>query len=332
MRKPASSKRVLNAHPTLHECSKGRLHKNFEISAQLKPYADRLRVTIAHLDLSNPKDRLRLDDDARSKMIDILIKNKLSNEVAQRAVAQALDIAADHQFDVLRLDQDMGRLAQSDNDRERLTKQLRTLAQMISRLPPAPRGKLNKIIVEQEWVNFDTEMFHELIHAILDALKKSSPAVIAAKAISAIKEAHRDSTNSAASKIVPTARPAICELWEIIPAETRTQVEASLRNWRPPTRRPTIEFLSQVVGLLETFQPQLKRGRRPAIERRFAQQVAGIWDSLGLHAGRASNGRSDCQSAFQQFTRLALRAVRDGSRLSGRQITNLKSEHQTHRR
>jgi hypothetical protein len=331
MRKPARSKRARNAHPTPHEYSKGRLHDNFEISAKFKPYANQLRVRIARLDLIDPKDRLQLED-ARTKMTDILIKNKISNEVAQRAVARALDIAADHQFDVLRLDQDLGRLAQSGNDRDRLTKRLRNFAQMIPRLPPLARGKLNKIIVEQEWMNFDTEMFHELIHALLDALKKSSPAVIAAKAISAIKEAHRDSTNSAASKIVPTARPAICELWEIIPAETRTRVEASLRNWRPPTRRPTIEFLSHVVALLETFQPRLRRGRRPAIEQRFAQQIAGIWDSLGWNVGRACNGSSDCQSTFQQFTRLALTGVRDGSRLSGRQITNLKSRRQTHRR
>jgi hypothetical protein len=181
-------------------------------------------------------------------------------------------------------------------------------------------------------MNFDTERFHEFIDAILGALKKSFPAVIAAKTISAIKETHRDSRNSSASKIVRTAPPAMFDLWEIIPAETRTQVEAGVRNWQPPTRRPAIEFLSHVVALLETFQPRLKRGRRPAIERRFAQQVAGIWDSLGLHVGRAYNGRSDCQSTFQQFTRWALSAVRDGSRLSGRQITNMKSARQTHRR
>jgi hypothetical protein len=324
MKKPANFQHARNAHPTMLQCSKGRLHKNFDIDSRMKPYADRLRVRIAHLDLADPKDRLQLED-ARTKMTDILMKKKISNEMAQRAVDQALDIAADYQFDVPRRDQNMGRLAQSGNNRERLTKQLRTFAQMISTLPPAPRGKLNKIIVEQEWVYFDTEMFHELIHAILDALKKSSPAVIAAKAIRGIRETHRDPADSAASKIVRTAPPAIFELWETIPAETRTQVEASLRNWQPPTRRPTIVFLSHVVGLLETFQPRLKRGRRPAIERLFAQQVAGIWDSLGLHVGRAYNGRSDCQSTFQRFTRLTLSAVRDGSGLSGRQITNLKS-------
>ena len=208
MRKPASSKPAQNAQPNVRHKSQGRLHKNFEISSRLKPYANRLRVSIAHLDLNNPVDELRLGE-ARTKMTNILIKKKISNEIAQRAVGQTLDIAADYQFDPLRIDQNMEGVSQSHKEHQRLIKQLRRLAITISGLPPLARGKLNRIVSAQEWVNFDTEMFHELIYAMLDALKKSSPAVIAAKAIVAIKELHRNSASSAASKIVSIAPPAI---------------------------------------------------------------------------------------------------------------------------
>jgi hypothetical protein len=109
-----------------------------------------------------------------------------------------------------------------------------------------------------------------------------------------------------------------------MPAETRTQVEASLRNWQAPARRSTIEFLSHIVDLLEKFQPRSKWGRLPAIERRFAKRIAGIWRDLGLHVGRAYNGSAHYQSTFQRFADSALSAVHDDSKVSSRQMTNLK--------
>src|SRR5215831_17265954 len=82
------------------------------------------------------------------------------------------------------------------------------------------------------------------------------------------------------ARISRTAPPVIVELWETIPAETRRQLEAGFRNWQPPARRSMIEFLNHAVFLLESFRPVLKRGRLPAIERHFAQRVAGIWRDL----------------------------------------------------
>ena len=107
-------------------------------------------------------------------MLEILAKKKISSELAGRAVALTLDIAADHQFEVFRRNQNLDRLAHSDRARQRLTKQLRCLAKAISNLPPLAKGKLNKIMAEQEWPNFDMEMLAQLIRVIMDALSKSS--------------------------------------------------------------------------------------------------------------------------------------------------------------
>lgn len=331
MKKAIDSGHAQTMHPTMHRRPKRRLHEKFHFGSQLKSYANRLRVRLADLDSSDPADRLQLDG-ARMKMSEILAKKGIRDDIVQQVVAQALDIAADHQLEILRRDQSLRRRDQSEKSRQRLIKQLRFLAQTISKLPPLAKGKLNKIITKHEWENFDTEMLDQLIHAMTNALSNSSPACIADKAVSAIRESYRDSLDPAVNNIIRSAPPVILELWEIMPAETRTQVEAALRNWQPPTRQSTIGFLSHLVALLETFEPRSKPGRRRAIERRFAQRAAAIWHSLGLHVGRAYNGSSDCQSTFQRFTRLALSGVRDGSRISGRQITNLKSERQTHLR
>ena len=119
----------------------------------------------------------------------------------------------------------------------------------------------------------------------------------------------------------------ILDLWEVIPAQTRTQVEAGLRKWVPSTQRPAIKFFNRLVFLLAEFRPQLNKGRRRAIEGRFGQGLARIWRGLGLHVGRAFNGEFDrhVESSFQRFARLALTAVGDDSRISSRQIDNLKS-------
>jgi hypothetical protein len=302
---------------------KRRLHKNFRIDSRFKPYANRLRVRLEHLDLTDPVEELRLNQ-ARIEMSKILVKKGIPDDLLQYAVAQALDIAADHQFENLRRDESLARRDQSENARRRLIKQLRILAQTIAKLPPVAKSKLNKIMTKQKWEDFDTEMLDQLVRAMVDALSESSPKCTADKAVGAIRESHRAFSDPVVDKIIRTAPPVILELWEFIPAETRTQVEAGLRTWQPPTRRNTMEFLSHIVTLLETREPRSKRGRRPAIEQRLAQRLASIWHDLGLHVGRAHNGRSDCQSVFQRFSRVALGAVHDYSRLSGRQITTLK--------
>jgi hypothetical protein len=317
--------RISATLPAVRRRSSRRLHKNFRIDSGFKPYANRLRVRLDHLDLNDPVDELRLTQ-ARMEMCKILVKKGIPDDLVQYAVAQVLDIAADHQFERLRRDESLDRRDQSEKVRRRLIKQLRVLAQTIAKLPPVAKSKLNKIMTKQKWEDFDTEMLDQLIRVMIGALSKSSPKCIADKAVGAIREHHRAFSDPVVDKTIRTAPSVILELWELIPAEARTQAEAGLRSWQPPTRRGTLAFLSQIVALLEAFQPQSKRGPPPAIERRIALQVARIWRGLGQHVGRACGGSSSCLSVFQRFTGLALSAVRDHSKLSGRQITNLQSK------
>jgi hypothetical protein len=266
-------------------------------------------------------------ENARRQMTDLLIKKKVRKVLAQQAVIQALDIAADHQLESFRRSQNLAELTRSQRSLERLLDQLDALIRAISKLPPLAKGKFNKIVAGQDWENFDTETFSELIHAMILALSKSSPACLAERARSAIVEPLGASKHPAVAQIIRTAPPTILDLWEFIPAQTRTQVEAQLRAWVPPRERPAIEFLNRLVFLLETCRPRLNKGRRQAIERRFGQRLARIWRGLGLHVGRAFDGEFDrhVESSFQRFARLALTAVGDNSRISSRQIDNLKS-------
>jgi len=314
------------ARPTIRGHRPGRLHENFKVAGRMKLYVNRLRLQVADLDVTDPSSKQRLEN-ARREMTDLLINKKVRKDLARQAVAQALDIAADYQLEALRREQNLKELKRSQSTLERLLEQLDALVHAMSKLSPSAEGKLNKIVAGQDWKNFDSEIFSELIHAIINALSTSAPMCIAERARSAIIEPLRASKHLAVVQIVRTAPPMILDLWEGIPAQTRTQVEAGLRTWVPPRQRPMAKFLNRLIFLLEKFRPQLKKGRRRAIEGRFGQGLARIWRGLGLHVGRAFNGEFDrhVESSFQRFARLALTAVGDDSRISRRQIDNLKS-------
>jgi hypothetical protein len=305
----------------------GRLHENFKVTSRMKPYANRIRLRVAHLDLTDLNNKRRLEN-ARREMTDLLIKKKkVRKKLAQQAVIQALDIAADHQLEALRRRQNLTALTRSQSSLERLLEQLDALTHEISKLPLLAKGKINEIVAGQDWENFDTETFSELIHAMIHALSKSSPTRIADKVRSAIIEPLRASKHPAVAQIIRTAPPTILDLWDVIPAQTRTRVEAKLQTWVPPSQRPAIKFLNRLISLLERCRPRLIKGRRHAIERRFGRRLASIWRGLGLHVGRAFDGEYNrhVESSFQLFARLALTAVGDDSLISNRQIENLKA-------
>ena len=189
-------------------------------------------------------------------------------------------------------------------------------------------GKLNKIITKQNWLYFDTEMFFELMLVMQDALCVLSPARAANKARSAIAETLRASRDPAVTQVKRTAPPVINELWDIMPAETRTQVEADIQRWTPPKRGQVSSFLNCLITLLRKYWPKVNTRRRPSIKRRYLQKVGKIWRSFGLNVGRAHDGAKDesVESPFQHFARLALLAVGDPSGISVRQIANLQSK------
>jgi hypothetical protein len=237
------------------------------------------------------------------------------------------DAAADHQLESLRRDRFVDDLDRSKKDLQCLLKQISHLAKAISELPPISIGKLNKIVAEQNWQHFDTEMFFELMQAMQDALSVLSPASAANKACSVIGEKTlRVSRHPVVAQVERTAPPAMTELWEIMPAETRTHVEAEIQRWTPPKRGQVRSFLNYLVTLLRKYRPKVKTRRRPSIKRHYLQRVGKVWRSSGLNVGRAHNGATSerVESPFQRFARLALLAVGDSSGISVRQIVDLQ--------
>jgi hypothetical protein len=112
----------------------------------------------------------------------------VSNKDADRIMTLTFDAAADHQLESLRRDRFVDDLDRSKKDLQRLVKRIDRLAKAISELPPISIGKLNKIIADQNWQHFDTEMFFGLMQEMQDALSVLSPASVANKAGSAIGE------------------------------------------------------------------------------------------------------------------------------------------------
>ena len=100
---------------------------------------------------------------------------------------------------------------------------------MLAKLPRSTKDELNKITTGLNWRQFDPEVFAEFMHAILDALSSAPASRFAAGARSLIVESLRSSNDRVATKINRTAAPAIMELWDTIPAATRTQMETNLR-------------------------------------------------------------------------------------------------------
>jgi hypothetical protein len=90
--------------------------------------------------------------------------------------------------------------------------------------------------------------------------------------------------------VIDTAPPAMTELWEIMPAETRSHVEAEIQRWTPPKRGQVRSFLNYLVTLLGKYRPKVNTRRRPSIKRRYLQRVGKIWRSFGLNVGRAQDG------------------------------------------
>jgi hypothetical protein len=310
------------------EDSDQRLVKPLRVSKKMRPFAHRMRMRSEDIDFTDPASASEFEC-CSEIMRNILTKKKISKKDADRIMALTFDAVADHQLESLRRDRFVDDLDRSKKDLRRLVKQIDHLAKAIAELPPISIGKLNKIIAKQNWQHFDTEMFFELMQAMQDALFVLSPANAANKARSAIVEKTlRGSRDPVVTQVERTAPPAMTELWEIMPADTRTHVEAEIQRWAPPKRGQVISFLNYLVSLLRKYRPKVNTRRRPSIIRRYLQKVGKIWRSFGLNVGRAHDGAKieSVESPFQHFARLALLALGDSSGISVRQIVNLQSK------
>lgn len=166
---------------------------------------------------------------------------------------------------------------------------------------------------------FDTETFSALIYALADALPKLR---LQRRAQDAFGTIHQP-----VAGVVRTSPPELIELWEMMSAETRRQVEQVVRNSAP--KRSATEFLRQLGVLLDTLSPHAKLGRLHTIQRRYLKRVGKIWKWLGLRIGLAydeGKTKKNRESRFQRFVSLALGAVEGDSVISRRQIGNSKKK------
>ena len=308
-----------------------RLVPNIRVSKSMKPFVNRMRMRVKDLDLTDPDAADRLNQ-SRQEMANILKKKKISATKANQIIAETLDAAANHHLESLRRDQNLEDLAQANITLNRLIEHVECLARSLAKLPRPTRSELNKIMAGLNWPQFDTEVFAEFMHAILAFLSDLHPSRFTADARSSIIDARRSSNDPVVSKIARTAPLAMIELWDTIPAATRTQVESDSRAWASRKRRSVIGFLDHLVALLDQHRERIGRGRHSAIERRYVQVVEEIWRRHGLGADvglafdhlKGDKGKN-IESRFQRFGRLALEAVGDRSGVSRWQVSKVKS-------
>jgi hypothetical protein len=307
-----------------------RLVPNIRMSKRMKPFVNRMRLQLKDLDLTDPDTAARLDQ-VQEDMWSILKRMKTSRTVANQIIAEALDAAVNHRLESVRREQNLEHLAQANRNLNRLIKHVERLVGMLAKLPRSTKGELNRIMAGLNWRQFDTEVFAEFVHAILDVLSNVPASRFAADARSSIVDSLRSSNDRVATKTNRTAPPAILELWDAIPAATRTQVESNLRTLAAVKKRSAIGFLKHLVVLLKQHREKIGRGRHLAIEVGYVQAVEAIWrrHGLGSRVGLAfdplkGEKGENIESRFQRFGRLALAAVGDWSGVSRWQVKKVK--------
>jgi hypothetical protein len=285
---------------------------------RMRPYVNRVRLKV--LDLSNRKVVA-----TREHMEAILMAKKIPPPQARDAVLATLNVAANYHLEPLRRIESVAEYKRAVRRLDWLIKLIEAFEQLVSKLPPGSKGKLNRIVRRQDLRNFDSEVFTDIVRDAIHELSSLSPAVVASRARSILIDPSIKASNHAASApIFHSAPPKIIELWETIPPQTRAQVEADVR--RLPTCESLLEFFRYLVNALKRFRPQTKRGRRPAIEQLFVVQTAAIWRRLGLKPGRTylPYEKRHAPSSFQRYCDSALTALGYKTHISARQITNVR--------
>jgi hypothetical protein len=62
MSKPVDPDSTPTARPVVRRHRPGRLHENFKVTGRMKPYANRIRLRVAHLDLTDLNNKRRLEN------------------------------------------------------------------------------------------------------------------------------------------------------------------------------------------------------------------------------------------------------------------------------
>jgi hypothetical protein len=304
-----------------------RLAVRIRVSEKMRPFMGRMRLRLEHLDLADPEAVDRLDS-AKQRMRQILRKKNVPVAEAERAIQQALDAAVDYQIQALRAEQADQRNARSKEQLRRLMRHIALLSTTIAKLPRFSKGKLNRIVKEQIWTEFDSEAFGRLFQMLLDTVVRLSPRRYADDAGTAIRESLEYRDDPVVAFNTRQAPPALIELWEYIPDATRTAAEAHLRGWIPPTRGQVSAFLAYLNSLLKRHRPKRDRRRRRALVGVYLNKIGAIWERLALDIALARGGSREkkAESLIHQFAKLALAGIGDNSVVSLRQIANLKRD------
>lgn len=297
----------------------------FRISVGMKPYVLRIRLRGSDFDFGSDPETAASFTKCINEMRRILVRNRhISVITADRAILKTLEAAVDFQFAHLRYRSLKTVEAQSLGAIDRLIISLRELSDAIARLPPTPKGELNKrVFAILRQGTFDSEVFIEIIETITATLPGLSPRRLADQVFSII---HPEPTDSWRSPII--------DLWEAMPATTRVNVEGLVQQANTSTS--VVQWLNRLVDLLSRNRPAPKQGAPHSITQAFVLRIATIWQSLGLDAGLAYNfsrhvapdgetrgGR--VESGFQRYCHAALTALGDPTKISARQITNYKN-------
>jgi hypothetical protein len=258
----------------------------------------------------------------RISMGAILKKAGVPEDKAHRVINEAIHAALALLRDVFMVDQRKKATNRDKVDANELVLQLRSVADAIDELPPASKGKLNKILETVVWGQFDTEEFCRIVDGIIEALKSVSPKCHAQEVHLQLVERRcflRQKIRIAS--IRRSAQPAIRELWENMAA--CRDIEAGLRK-SGSKRKSLSDFLRYAADLLEL---QQVANLRPVPLRAYLRRLVKITQDCGLSYKPTHDWRSgtEVEREFQAIAKYAIAAVGANQTISRRQIRALRA-------
>jgi hypothetical protein len=313
----------------------------FRVSAAMRPYVLRLRLSGLDFDFGSDPDSAVAFTVCINRMTEILTRRRVSVAAINKAVLATLEAAVHHQLSQIRFDH----LRQMENHSlralDQLISELRALGSSITQLPPRTRGHLNRRITSiLEPGLFDTEVLIEVIEALAQSLREASPKRLADDAYSII---HHPLPVFKDAKPLPhlteQRRPLLIDLWESIPEVIRVKVERLMQEAGLMTSLSG--WLTSLADLLVQERPARKLGAPRSQSQLFVWRVASIWRRLGLRPGLTYNhflhhavqdriGRGGrIESGFQCYCRTALAAFGDFSVISARQVENANKRYRS---
>jgi hypothetical protein len=259
-------------------------------------------------------DRSYRPQGAIAKLQEILSEKGITGEKAEQAIRKTM-IEADRRRPVRQPALSEQR-AQSQADTKTLIDLLRVCCERLSGFSPRAIAELNAVVAKCDLRSFDTEVFDSLIAELVDVLPRLRPGPVARTFLATLLEPVNTMTSAQRS------RPKIIDLWDALPAATRSSVEQAIRCDAP--LRSIGKLLQRIEVLLTRFAP--KHVRRTVPIRLFAIRVGDIVRKLGLRptlnylVETAGHPAKAVDGWFQDYCHAALRAVGSSERVSRRQV------------